>query len=541
MSFPVTSPQWRPVLARRSSTFMKAVTAMGYWAPRINSRRFPKRFHVPRFSVLVLPFFLFAVLSCSTLHKNAETLMEGEEFEEAAKVYAQILDRTPTDAKALVGLKKARANWIDKKLIDVRMLRLSEQAVPAIELLIKIIQLEREWQFYPEGAVQFTQQEETNFAVQLVSAQIDAWQARGHLLKARVYLEAHSPIFASPALIERFERLSGQLRQAAKEQCDSYKSHTKPSRPHLATFAKRYCGSWGISFDAGFDVVKARAASLFREVKIIAKGFNGISDALQAQGHESLVKELQATAWYDSEASLSLRVEVNAEFAQDHRKTIEDAVHSYAVQVPYTKMIPQFRLVPHITYQRFCTTYHCTSIPTTTYTYEAYTIPVTKYRDDPRQLKYDRWRHTQTLSFHAEMFSLVGGLEIRAVHTKAENDTDTEHLHYLPDVGLYPDPLSLIDPLRWLQRQLDEAAHKWGGALSKGWIQTYCSASEGTIDEETLAEYVLRCLREGQDPQPSFADTWYKEKFGASYQDVEQWLNHADRAPIPLPDILKVG
>ena len=467
--------------------------------------------------------------------------MEGEEFEEAAKVYAQILDRTPTDAKALVGRTKARANWIDKKLIDVRMLRLSEQAVPAIELLIKIIQLEREWQFYPEGAVQFTQQEETKFAVQLISTQIDAWQARGHLLKARVYLEAHSPIFASSALIERFERLSGQLRQAAKEQCDSYKSHTKPSRPHLTNFAKRYCGSWGISFDAGFDVVKARATSLFREIKIITKELNGISDVLQAHGHESLVKEFQASAWYASEASRSLQVEVNAKFAQDHRRILEEAVHSYTIRMPYIEMIPQFRLVPHTTYQRFCATYSCASMPITTYTYESYRVPVTKYHDDPRQLKYDRWRHTQLLSFQAEVFSSVGGVAARAVYTKTENDTDTEHQYYNPDVRLYPDPLSLIDPLRWLQKQLDEAAHKWGGALSKGWIQMYCNASETTTDEETLAEYVFRCLREEQDPPPSFADTWYKEKFGAPYQDVEQWLNHADRAPIPLPDILKVG
>ena len=513
---------------------------MGYWAPRIDFQRLLKPFRVHGLPVLVLAFLLYTALSCSSLHKNAETLMEGEEFEEAAKVYVQILDSAPRDAKAIVGLKKARTNWIDRKLIDVRMLRLSEQAVPATELLGKIIQFEREWQFYPEGAVQFTQQEETKFAVQLISAQIDAWQARGHLLKARVYLEAHTPIFATPALIERFENLSGQLKQAAQEQCDSYKSHIKPSLPHLANFAKRYCGSWGISFDAGFDVVKARAASLFRGVKIIAKRFSGISEALQAHGHESFVKEFQATAWYDSEASLSLPVEVNAEFTQDHGKTVEEAVHSYTVQVPYTKMIPQFRVVPRTRYQQFCTAHGCTSIPFMTYTYETYTIPVTKYRDDPRQLKYDRWRHTQTLSFQAEMFSLVGGAEARAVHTKTENDTDTEHLHNIPDVRLYPDPLSLLDPLNWLQKQFDEAAHKWGGALSRGWIQRYCNASEATIDAETLAEYVFRCLREEQDPQPSFADTWYKEKFGATYQAVEQWLNHAARAPIPSPDILKV-
>jgi virulence-associated protein VapD len=61
--------------------------------------------------------------------------MDGEEYAEAAKVYGSILNDNPKDPEALVGLTKARYKWIDKSLIDVRMLRLSQQAASATDLL----------------------------------------------------------------------------------------------------------------------------------------------------------------------------------------------------------------------------------------------------------------------------------------------------------------------------------------------------------------------------------------------------------------------
>ena len=463
--------------------------------------------------------------------------MEGEEYAQAARVYTEILDRNPKDAKALVGLKKARNSWIDKSLIDVRMLRLSQQAAPATDLLKKIIGREREWQFYPEGAVQFTQEEETKYAVRLIAAQIEAWQTKGHLLKARAYIEEYRQVFATPALITQYENIKGQLTNAAKNQCETYKTLSMPSLPYFITFSRRFCDSWGISFDAGFDVAKTRAASLFKEIDIVSNDVSGIPEALYAYGRETLRKEFEASSWYDKDAGSPLFLSLKAGFSHEHKKTIEEAVHSYTVKVPYTVMIPQMRQIPHTTYQEMCTGNFCTSTPITTYTYETYTVPVTRYRDDPRQFKYDRWRHVQVLAFHAEVLSSIQGMEANASHTQTARNADTEHPHSVPDIGLFPDVLSLPNPLTWLEKQIDEAAHNWGQALTKVWIQTYCTAPEATVDEKTSAEYVFRCLRERQDPAPPFAETWFKEKLGADYRTVEQWLDRSDNSPIPSPDI----
>ena len=486
---------------------------------------------------LIILSVSYAGLGCSSLHKDAETLMEGEEYAEATKVYEKILKGNPNDAKALVGLKRSRTNWIDKALLDVRMLRLSQQAAPATDLLKKIIDREREWQFYPEGAVHFTQVEETKYAIRLISAQVDAWETRGHLLKARAYVEGYRQVFATPVLIKRFENINSQLTNTAKNQCDTYKTSSRPSLPYFITFAKRYCDSWGISFDAGFDLAKTRAAFLFKEIDVISKDVSGIPEALYPYGREKLGKEFESSAWYDKNGSSPLVIYLKAAFSHDHKKTLEKAVHSYTVQVPYTVMIPQMRQIPHTTYQQMCTAYRCTSTPFTTYTYETYMVPATRYRDDPRQFNYDRWRHVQALAFHADLLSLIQGMEVNASHTQTVRNTDTEHPHSVPDIGLSPDVLSLPNPLSWLEKQIDEAAQNWGQALINVWIKTYCRAPEMTVDEKTSAEYVFRCLRQRQDPAPPFAENWFKEKLGADYRTVELWIDRSDNGPIPPLDI----
>lgn len=463
--------------------------------------------------------------------------MEGEEYAEAAKVYTRILESDPNDAKALVGLKRSRVNWIDKALLDVRMLRLSQQAGTATELLKKIIAREQEWQFYPEGAVKYTQEEETKFAVRLITSQIEAWQMRGHILKARVYLEGNRQVFATPALVARYETVTSHLVNTAREQCESYRGLSKPSLPYFMTFARRYCGSWGVSFDAGFDVAKTRATSLFKEVKITSNDVSGIPEVLYGYGREQLRKEFEASAWYDKDAVSPLPVSLKAGFSHEHNKAVEEAVHSYTVQVPYTEMVPQMRQIPHTTYQRMCTAYGCTSTPFTTYTYETYMVPVTRYRADPRQFKYDRWRHVQALAFYAELHASLHGMEANGSRTQTERNTDTEHPHSIPHIGLSPDMLSLPNPLTWLEKQIDEATHNWGQALKKVWVQTYCTAPEVTVDEMTSAEYVFRCLRERQDHAPPFAESWFKEKLGADSRTVEQWLDRSENGPIPSLDI----
>lgn len=489
------------------------------------------------FTVSLILSVSYVGLGCSSLHKDAETLMEGEEYAEAIKVYEKILKDSPNDAKALVGLKRSRTNWIDKALLDVRMLRLSQQAGPATDLLKKIIEREREWQFYPEGAVLFTQEEETKYAIRLISAQVEAWQSRGHLLKSRTYVEGYRQVFATPLQIKRFENMKSQLTNAAKNQCEAYKTSSKPSLPYFITFAKRYCDSWGISFDAGFDVAKTRAAFLFKEIDVVAKDVSGIPEVSYPYAREKLGKEFESSAWYDKNASLPLAIYVKANFSHDHQKTKEHAVHSYTVQVPYTDMIPQMRQIPHTRYQQMCTAYRCTSYPVTTYTYETYMVPVTRYRDDPRQFNYDRWQHVQVLAFHAELLSVIQGMKVSGSHTQTARNTDTEHPHSLPHIGLSPDVLSLPNPLSWLETQIDETAHEWGQELINVWIKTYCRAPEVTVDENTSAEYVFRCLRQRQDPTPPFAENWFKEKLGGDYRTVELWLDRSDNGPIPPLDI----
>lgn len=477
--------------------------------------------------LLVLAVFLSA---CNSLHSNAKILMEGEDYGEAAKVYSQILEQDPQDAKAIVGLRKARLGWLDIKLLDVRMLRLADQSVAATDLFLEVINREREWQFYPEGAVQYTQEEETRFAERFITAQVDVWQAKKLLLQARAFLAHYHPIFATSVRTKNYEVLRSRMTKDATEQCREESESLSAGLPYWAAFIKRYCESWGVSLNPGFDLTKQLALHAYSTIEVTANA-DTIPQALQAEGKQRLTNVFQRTAWYDSQAPNTLPVEVSAGFSNNHSKNIEHTVHSYTIRVPYTAMIPQMRTVPHTTYQQSCNAYGCINIPNTTYSYEWYTVPMTQYRDEPRRLEYDRWRHRQILVFHAEMRSVVEDTEANAVTTEKSEETDTEHPHSMPNIGLYPDPLTLPDPLKWLERQIDMAANQWSQALSEAWIRLYCTEPSAAVTGPELGDYVFRCFRGHPRTMPAFVTTWFKQRFDAGQDDVEQWLAQKENVP----------
>jgi hypothetical protein len=225
----------------------------------------------------------------------------------------------------------------------------------------------------------------------------------------------------------------------------------------------------GDALDLGFDTTKVRALDLYKNIKPIAV-IEGISDSMQAQASDRLTKEFEKSVWYSPDADSTLLVGIKASFSSDRRRSIEDAVHEYTVKVPYTVMIPQMRSIPHTTYQTNCTTYGCTSTPFTTYSYETYTVPATRYRDEARSFQYQRWQYNQALAFHGELLSTFGTVEAHAFHTPKSNDTGTEHPHSVPEIGLHPQILSLPDPQKWLESQIDEAVRLWGKALSNAWL-----------------------------------------------------------------------
>ena len=481
--------------------------------------------------IVILSGALFLLSGCHQSHKNADTLLETEEYEAAAQSYTALLERDPQDAGAIAGRTKAQNGWISKKLIDVRMLRLSGQAGAALDLLTNIITREREWQFSPVGAVQYTQEEETGQAVQFIAAQLDAWRTNGSLLQARAFLQQYRPVFTSTSLVKKYEDLLSLLVDAARTECQGQAREFDASRPYHASFISRYCQSWGITVPANFDPGQTRAAGLFNELAI-AFSVTGIPDVLQQELRHQLTQSFKKTAWYDPVAKRALPVQVVAGFTSEETKTSESAIHEYRVQVPYTAMIPQTRRIPYTTYFERCDGYSCVFVPETTYRYETYNVPATRYHDEPRQFPYERWRHHQALDFHTTIKAVVGGIDASSTRTQKAAQTDTAHSHQVSEVGLAPDPLTLPDPLEWLKKELSASSTDWGQALSKTWSELYCSPPAAADTSAELTDHVFRCLQDSRTTPPPFVDAWFKQRFNGSKVEVDRWLTQTAGSPV---------
>lgn len=475
-----------------------------------------------RLYMFILSILSGFLASCNPQYQNAKILMDGQEYEAAEHAYRQILSDDPSDAEATVGVRRARLGWIDNKLLDVRMLRLSDQTETSFDLLKEIIKREREWQFFPEGAVQFTQLEEIEHAARYVEVRVESLIGKRHLLKARDFVGASSPVLQSPRNLLLIEKLARALGEAATQECRGYEESLTEKQPYFATFVVRYCASWGHKAQFRFDPAQARSSNLYRDLHVSGSA-DTIPDAMLRHGLEQMVKEFRETPWFDANGQLSLETQVIAAFESNQNKEIENALHTYTVNVPYleTEIVP----LPAFGYQQVCDAYgYCHNAPHSNLSFQP--VTVTKYRQESRQVSFQRWRHRQALFFQGEVISTLANMKASAIHTEKLMIEDTEHPHAAPEVGLQPDPLQLKDPLPWLMTQIDTAAEKWKQELGTAWEVSNCEKPEEATLDDDLSNYVFRCLHGlKKDARiPAFIETFFQDKFGATQQVVDGWM-----------------
>lgn len=472
--------------------------------------------------VILLVEILLFLPSCNPQYYSAKILMEGQEYEAAESVYQDILRETPGDAEALVGLRRARLGWIDRKLLDVRRLRLSDQAETSFGLLKEIQKREHDWQFIPDGAVHFTQIEEIEYAAKYVEAKVEILKDKGYFLKAREFVETSSSVFQSPRSLVLVEKWKRSLRESARQECRGYEESLEEQHSYSAIFMMRYCATWGHSVHFKFDPARIRTASLYRDL-LVSGSPNTIPQELLRYGLEKMVRDFRETPWFDANGQVPLETKVVAVFDASQQKEVENALHTYTVDVPYlqTEMIA----VPQFGFQQVCDANgYCRNAPQSSLSFQP--VTVTKYRHESRKVPFKRWRHHQTLFFQGEIISMLGDMTVSAIHTEKFSAEDTEHPHALPEVGLEPDPLELKDPLLWLMTQIDKAVEKWRWELGNSWERINCEKPEEARNENDLSNYVLRCLHGlPKDARvPLFVDTFFQDKFGASHQTVEGWM-----------------
>lgn len=499
---------------------------------------------------------LLTLHGCSLQLREANSFLEHQQYVAAEQAFKNILAKDSTNPRALEGLHRSREGVLDKRLLEVRFLRLAGNHDEALETLGKVIDDENAWKLYPRGPVFFTQREEVRAALMHASNIIYADLKKNHPVPARRFYERHMDIFGQGDTLKRYGEIREDIYSQGKKTCEDFRKGAAQSQVYYGQFLNRYCGYWdkellsnltgGISdFNSrlyGSVTVKWGSETLPAEIT------NGLSEIIQ--------NGLQRTPFYDPKGRRKLEVRATAEFKDLRKKAQVDLTQEYTTQEPYTAYVPvmKSRQVPYQTteavmkqrevpytvteyeynyYTRqsspvqktyYRTKYYTEYESVTKYKTEYYTETeaTTRYKTVPHAYNYVGTEYRQNLILLINAKSSVNGNPIVIAVNRQDSAHGVAHNENIPAIGLTPRGVDLIEPVEWIRGKSTELESSLESKLQQLWADTYCrSKKEGSLGAAD-GEAVHRCLRSSRGGEFGFVDQWYKTYVGIPYSDAKQ-------------------
>lgn len=170
------------------------------------------------FRVIFVACSLILFTNCASLTERGYEALNESKYDEALSLFQQAVRYDKSDSKALQGLKTAQQAWIEKKLIDVRLLRLANNIGESESLLNQLILNQNEWQVFPSGPAFSTQKDEISLLADRIFGKI------------KKYVENKNPIAAQVEFNKNRSLLNETLKQ-----------DTASLEKSIAATGKSYC------------------------------------------------------------------------------------------------------------------------------------------------------------------------------------------------------------------------------------------------------------------------------------------------------------
>lgn len=476
--------------------------------------------------VLALGLIALVASGCVSAQKRAKEQLDKGNYAEAVAVYESILKRTPNDPEASAGLKAARAGYLDKKLIDVRMARQSGNFVQAGETLLEVIQKQKDWGIPAGSKSSLTQAEESEEFFKATRKVVADEVQAGRPLKASQFVVKFEKVLSTlnPKLVGQ---LQAKISEAGKKDC-SARQKKIPSDSNFFTrdFLSQYCAYFGASFNGGKTSSPKSgdgAITLFGDV-MVEDTVEGLTGSRKLLFEQSLIDGFKSTAWFYPSTQEALGIRMKGTFSEKHNKTVVISRHNYTIQEPYTAYedVKKSRTYPVTTSKLIGGRWQ----EVTEYKTQEYfeKMPVTRHRDIQQVYTYSATEHDQNLGLDLWAGWNLKGSSAQIAFANQAKGNGIEHKENQPNIGLKPSIPNLVEVDPWLKTQANEWKAKVADALALRWVELYCKPSSQGNDPASIQEDVHRCTRQrptGSVTQySSFAESWFQNEMGMNVADT---------------------
>ena len=502
----------------------------------------------------VLFFVILTVSGCSLQYRKAKKFLQNGEYIAAEQAYKNILEKSPKDPEALEGLHSARENIIDKRLLEIRYMRLAGNHDEALSAFRDLFKDEADWDLYPRGAVFFTQQEELKYALSHVTQIVDTRLAEKHPVLARQYFDGYKDIFWQGKTLDSAKSLDKKIIDSGNVSCLDFVGNVSDKTPYFAGFVRRYCSYWGSPTTSSTTISNRTAETELYGVVSLKLDSEDLPDEIKAEWNSGFQAVLENSPFYGPGVKHELPVQLTARFKDLRNEVPVSLTQEYTTQEPYTAYVPvlktkqvpynttelqmKWRSVPYSTtkYEYNYYTGRYESVPVTEYRNDSYleSVPVVKYRTEfyteteavtkyktvPHAYSYAGTVYRQNLILLAEGAANVGKKKLPLVVNKQETNKGVSHHENIPDIGLTPKLIHYLNPVDWIKTNSRELSPMLQEKLDALWSELYCHSPQTGDSVGQSGELVYKCARSEKGRALEFVNQWSIANLGLPYEEA---------------------
>lgn len=480
-----------------------------------------------------------------TLRGRADDALERGDYRRAAALYAEVVSKDPSDAKARARLREAEQRWLDEELARAES---SQRAGSRDEgLRATLVVLETKDALHA-GTVDGAREARIRRTIEWASAEmrqsIKEETSAGRALGARARRSELTPWLNRSELASLRPELEAEIVAAGARTC-ARATATATDKPFALELVAAYCKEvsaplppWaGRPLLVGNLVVHGGLRGTPPEEHVAVE--RAVADAIARSVWFSPSSRNAATATVEGAVSVEFRKEpVTLKRGWTERVPYQ-ATESYTepIEVPYVDVETYLERVPYTAYEErsepcapprigLCTV----SVPVTRYREESRTREVqktrteyrdrtrvvTRYREEPRLFEYAAQKHdaryASTFFVRLELGDGLRPVESRGAVEDAK--TGYEHDIEFPPAGVSPERPALPSALAFREAQRTRMRDAVLRALDNGWRQMFCSEAVATLEE------AARCARVRPKPAPNAIRTHVAALFGEDPERV---------------------
>lgn len=245
------------------------------------------------------------VSSCATTEQDPKKLYDHGDYDGAELAYKNILKRKPTDVEASKGLTNARLKIIEKRVLSIKKAR--TQGESTIDMVLDILDLEKNWNLQPEVPTNYLQSDESDRAAAQALIKLNGPLYEGFPLKREAEISRDSRLFKESHSWD-YSTLKIRTQTEGKKKCQEFVQKAGDGFPYLNIFITQLCDHWAARHGPRIDV---NAMELELAPAVVTRfSLNDFPPDIENQISVKMNDALHDSPWYSSAGGTPLMLSI---------------------------------------------------------------------------------------------------------------------------------------------------------------------------------------------------------------------------------------